>query len=151
MGTLKTISDFQVRRGCSGKVDIVLIFRTKQVAAKRRYAHSYGLQPVGTAKSVQTTAFMKRFREQRAHGAYNNTLATLCVPPSTRPPAGERAVPNDVETWLKEHGTAPLVTPRTSMAVVEITPAQPVESIPGLPDPVKPEESATTPDNPIAV
>ncbi|KAG7562763.1 hypothetical protein FFLO_01824 [Filobasidium floriforme] len=130
MGTIKSISDFQT-------------------AAKRRYAHSYGLQPVGTAKSTQTTAFMNRFREQRARGAYHNSLANLLTIPDTSLPPKEAKPLSEVQQWLQVHGTAPLAPLKTSAPVVRITPAESIE--PASTEPVQGEPSEPMTNSPIVL
>lgn len=94
---------------------------------------------------------MKRFREQRAQGAYNNTLSTLCTPPGATMHAKDPAEASDVQKWLAENGTAPLAAPRFSAPVVRVTLAEPDDPAPSAIEPVKVEESGSTSDNPIAI
>lgn len=71
---------------------------------------------------------MNRFREQRARGAYHNSLSNLLTTPDTSLPPKAAAAPSEVQQWLQVRGTAPLAPLKTSAPLVRITPAEPIES-----------------------
>jgi hypothetical protein len=86
---------------------------------------------------------MDRFREQRARGAYHNSLSNLLTIPDTSLPPKEAIPLSEVQHWLQVHGTAPLAPLKTSAPVVRITPAESIE--PASTEPVPSEPMTNSP------
>lgn len=86
---------------------------------------------------------MDRFREQRARGAYHNSLSNLLTTADTSLPPKEAIPLSEVQQWLQVHGTAPLAPLKTSAPVVRISPAESIE--PASTEPVPSEPMTNSP------